>query len=1039
MIARAGRATYSWMLAAGLVGAAVIGALVPWGVRASEASGVRRISFESQQHAETIATRLRDKIETASSVSGLFTVGPPASELTFAEHCRALLERHEAITLVRYAELRPASEIQRIASDLRDAGYIRTLIEASPPLLIDRPTGMVAVAERIHPRRPDTAGFLGDSIASSPPELAAARRALASTTPCLTTLPDGTIMVVHAVRPGPSATESPVLGLIRIDVDPARMLSSGPERMRLEPIDRGDEAASRSGSGPSIMPGPRGRFDVRVPVLVPGSDRDFMLSYPDRIEAGERDLLLPALALLAVGLGASVIGLGGAWLTESVRRRRDEQIRLTALVDERTKALDARNRELEEATAALELQQRALDASTIVAVTDARGVITHVNRKFEEISGYSCEELVGCTHAVVNAGVHPKSFFAEMYREIHAGNLWRGEICNRRKDGRLYWVDTVIVPRLGADGRPEAFTAMRFDITERKQAEKDLVATRDHLDLIIDASRTGTWDFNTLTGVIKANDAFFTMLGETPPQCGEIDSSWLWDRIHPDDIETVYAANVSARNVGDGRYSCEFRMRAASGEYRWLLSHGRVIDRRADGETVRIAGVHMDIDSQKRVQEELDRARVEAEAATKAKSDFLANMSHEIRTPMTAIIGYAELLDLQADGPDAAARRRDAVATIVRNGEHLLEIINDILDLSKIEAGKLDVERLPVDLGQVVREVRSLMDVRAKGKGISLDIEVDGEIPARIRTDPLRMRQILTNLLGNAIKFTETGGVRIRVACDRSPKPLIRLSIEDSGIGMTPEQMDRLFKPFSQADESTTRTHGGTGLGLAISLRLAELLGGEITVESTPGTGSVFTATLDPGPLEGVEWITEIAAGPGDTADAADAADAADHSATAPKARKTPLADRRILLVEDGPDNRKLIGFHLRRAGATVVEAEHGGFGVERATAAAEAGEPFDVVLMDMQMPVMDGYTAATTLREAGSELPIVALTAHAMSGDRERCLAAGCDEYLTKPVDRTKLIELCARLAASGRPAARTDASRQPRNDDGMPWRNAA
>jgi len=401
-------------------------------------------------------------------------------------------------------------------------------------------------------------------------------------------------------------------------------------------------------------------------------------------------------------------------------------------------------------------------------------------------------------------------------------------------------------------------------------------------------------------------------------------------------------------------------------------------------------------------QERLRDAMESAEAANRTKGDFLANMSHEIRTPMTAIIGFADLL---LDPQQSQSDRFDAIQTIRRNGEHLLGVINDILDLSKIDAGKMEVEHVWISPTQIIEEVRSLMQVRAAERAIDLRIEYSDLLPSRVQSDPLRMRQVLLNLVSNAIKFTEQGSVTLRVSMSREASTKLRITVADTGLGMTPEQLQKLFRPFTQADSSTTRRFGGTGLGLTISRSFARMLGGELTARSEPGVGSEFTFELATGDLAGVEMINAamhaVAAAPGAAGGAGESSD---------------LVRGRVLLAEDGPDNQRLITAHLRRAGVHVEIAGNGRLAVQMMDEASRSGRPFDLVLMDMQMPEMDGYTASSLLRARGFATPIIALTAHAMAGDRDRCLAAGCTDYLTKPINRGELISRCrAHLAATG------------------------
>lgn len=401
--------------------------------------------------------------------------------------------------------------------------------------------------------------------------------------------------------------------------------------------------------------------------------------------------------------------------------------------------------------------------------------------------------------------------------------------------------------------------------------------------------------------------------------------------------------------------------------------------------------------------EQLRHARDEAQAANLAKSAFLANMSHEIRTPMTAILGFADLLLNPAILPEQV---HDYVQTIRRNGEHLLEIINDILDVSKVEAGRMKVERLPALPVQIARDVIQCLSARASKKGLALELTCRTALPRTLHTDPTRLRQILMNLVGNAIKFTERGGVRVALSTQQIQSGhVLQIEVIDSGIGVTPEQIARLFQPFVQADATTTRRFGGTGLGLTISKQLAQLLGGDIRVTSTPNVGSTFIIELPVDPKDASDLIDPITAAAAHTSPSA-------HIQTNPASNAGLLGGVRVLLAEDGPDNQRLIRFHLEKAGASVEIAPDGVTACDSARTARHRGQPFHIILMDMQMPEMDGYAATAHLRSEGYELPIIALTAHAMAGDREKCLAAGCDEFAVKPVDRERLLSLCAEFA---------------------------
>ena len=401
----------------------------------------------------------------------------------------------------------------------------------------------------------------------------------------------------------------------------------------------------------------------------------------------------------------------------------------------------------------------------------------------------------------------------------------------------------------------------------------------------------------------------------------------------------------------------------------------------------------------------------EARATVDSMSESLANVSHEIRTPMVSILGFTEtLLEDHESEPD----KLTTVSTIHRNGQYLLRLVNDILDVSKIQAGQMRIERTRCAPWQIVTDVVSLMRVQADAKGITLDVECAGGIPDTIGTDPTRLRQILINLIGNAVKFTDVGGVRLvlRIADagsnDDTPssEPMLQFDIVDSGVGISREQTSQLFQPYVQSSPSTARTHGGTGLGLAISRRLAKLLGGDLTFESEFGKGSTFHLTISTGPLDGVKTFEQFGAFASGEPDA-----------TTPRPTEQACLTARILLVEDDPDSRRLISMMLERVGAEVATAEDGRQAVDRLLASprenesvCEAHPVFDVVLMDMQMPVMNGYEAVRTLRQKGYTEPIIALTANTAENNRRKCIEAGCDDHAVKPIRQDELVRIITR-----------------------------
>jgi len=435
-----------------------------------------------------------------------------------------------------------------------------------------------------------------------------------------------------------------------------------------------------------------------------------------------------------------------------------------------------------------------------------------------------------------------------------------------------------------------------------------------------------------------------------------------------------------------------------TGRIEVLLDDANYANEQAEAARKEAIDYAMVIESTNKALEDANEAAV---SATKAKSDFLANMSHEIRTPMTAILGYSEMLR-EADGNTLSKTQRDdAIDTVHRNGTYLLQLINDILDISKIEANKIDLEHIAFSPHAVVDDVVQLTQHKAEEKEIDLQYAWEYPIPKQVTGDPTRFKQILINLVGNAIKFTNEGQVNLTARWLEATQQL-QIDVADSGVGMTAEQARSCFEAFRQADTSTTRKFGGTGLGLSISRQLAQLMGGDVSVQTTKvGAGTTMRVTVT---LDVDEDTLRI------ESEDAYLSEPTTSKSSDKKIREAKQLDLNILLAEDGPDNQRLITFLLKKAGARVTLAENGQLAVDAVAKANADKKPFDVILMDMQMPVLDGYSATARLRDNGVDIPIIALTAHAMEGDRRKCLDAGCDDFATKPIDIETLIETIAR-----------------------------
>ena len=583
----------------------------------------------------------------------------------------------------------------------------------------------------------------------------------------------------------------------------------------------------------------------------------------------------------------------------------------------------------------------------------------------------------------------------------------------------------------------------------KKPTRAEMSDPQDRLAMALEAAGHGAWLWNLDDGSAWYSSTFRKILGFSHDQFADRFESFA-SHVHPDDIGRVHHA-VATHLDGESEFDLEFKMRTNEQRWRWVRVRGRIVveegqsnvmmgtmtewplsagrDRLAASASDQLAAALHDQSKSSRELEkakadlqnqnqDLQHAREKAEAAATSMSLFLANMSHEIRTPMTAILGFAEVLSEEQANP---ADQSFAIGAIRRSSENLLTIINDILDLSKIEAGGMGVEIVSCAPLSTIQDAVALMQAQALAGGLELFMELKAPVPEMIETDPTRLSQILINLIGNAIKFTEHGGIKVvvdltkeklepRIDQDSSDAPpadiRLRIQVMDTGIGINDAQRNRLFQRFTQADPSTTRRFGGSGLGLTISRHLSRMLGGDITISSEVGLGSVFTVEVGIGNAGPHKMVSILPPYPHEKLNLKLKNAAASNNPTQSKNKIT------VLVAEDGEDNQRLIVHHLSRAGMKVIVANNGLEAVDLAVAAQKQSRAPDVILMDMQMPIMDGYEATLKLRELGWRGAIVAITAHAMTGDRERCTQAGCDDYLTKPINSKALIQTIQKFA---------------------------
>lgn len=653
----------------------------------------------------------------------------------------------------------------------------------------------------------------------------------------------------------------------------------------------------------------------------------------------------------------------------------------------------------------------------ITVISPNNDTIMDVNPAFAEMHGYTVEEMIGLSLSVTVAP-EERQRLPSLIARINEENELLYESVNTRKNGERFYVLIHVNTFRDDEGRIIFRAATCQDISARKEAEDNLRMLREDLEQLVQ-ERTQRFadevaERTRIQETLERKEAELLLIAHAIPAalvyidrseryvfCNKTFERWMGlsqeeiiGKTIGEMVDAAFYQTISPylQNIFEG-HAAYYEAKLPYRDKERDVAVNAVPDLDAQGRVRGFVLLSSDISSLMQAQTELKAAKILADDANRAKSAFLANMSHEIRTPLGAVIGFSELLTNPRLSP---LERGNYVSAIKRNGEMLSNIINDILDISKVEAGRLAIATEQVVVSDLISDTMALLNLQASEKAIQLSVVAEGPIPYSIMTDPLRLKQILSNIAGNAIKFTEKGRVEIRIRQQHTESgPKLAFIISDTGPGITPEQAQRLFAPFSQADASTTRKFGGTGLGLALARRLAQLLGGEVELKSSQvGIGSTFSITIDPGSIETQLFVNY------------DPSVARNETALAVLPREVNLQGLEVLLAEDAPDNQMLITHYLRMAGARVEAANNG-----REACDMVQLKNYDVVLMDLQMPVMDGFEATAELRRSGYVKPILALTAHAMKEDRLRCLANGFDDHISKPIDGQLLIERVALL----------------------------
>lgn len=640
--------------------------------------------------------------------------------------------------------------------------------------------------------------------------------------------------------------------------------------------------------------------------------------------------------------------------------------------------------------------QMALSNSFIVSRADKAGVITYVNESFVKISGYNHDELIGQDHRIINSGLHPKSFWVEMWKTIASGQIWRADVRNKAKDGSYYWVDTFVMPFLDDKGKIHEFISIRNDITQRKTQEESIVqlnkSLMDFQQALTDSSIVSRADkAGTITFV---NENFVRISGYSQEELIGQNHRIVNSGFHPKSYWNEMWKTIAKGEIWRG----DVKNKAKDGNFYWVDTFVMpFLDDK--GKVKEYLSVRNDITSRKKSEKELRISREKAEKANQAKSEFLANMSHEIRTPLNGVIGFTELLTKTTlDGI-----QNQYVTLINQSANNLLDIVNNILDFSKVEAGKIEINPEPVDLDALCKQVVGMVGPLALQKNIRLLYSYQSALPRSVITDSVRLKQILVNLLGNAVKFTEQGEIELKVepsikaleslAQNNEKRCAFTFSVSDTGIGIREENYDKIFNSFSQEDISVTKKYGGTGLGLSISNKLLKLMDSKLKLHSQLGKGTVFyfDLVLDSSSSQLIDEKSEQ-----------DRTQLLSRKSLGDKFQNMVIDNFKILIAEDNLINMSLVKAIIGNISpnATLVEAGNGQQAVE-----LFIKEKPDIIFMDVQMPEMNGYSATEQIRRIEASqtnknpTPIIALTADAVQGEREKCMEAGMNDFITKPI----------------------------------------